>query len=189
MGIKDVEVQNKAAFAHLVWRFLTSPNALWSRVFRQIYLRHWDFSDVEARPSYPWQNLWDMLLPSTIKLFIGKLLLDRLLTRQRLSRWNSSIQPTCPLCWNALETVDHLFTTCDFVKMLWAQTPSPTHIQPPLDSVQSWFWSSPDQNDRHFACFLFWQLWKARNLYIFQSCPLHPIQIISRTIYSYIDGV
>lgn len=50
LGLRDVETQNKAAFAHLVWRFLTLPDTLWSRILRHKYLRSRDFRDVEARP-------------------------------------------------------------------------------------------------------------------------------------------
>lgn len=48
--VRNVETQNKAAFAHLVRRFLQSLETLWSGILRQKYLRHWKFQEVEARP-------------------------------------------------------------------------------------------------------------------------------------------
>lgn len=60
LGVRNVETQNKADFTHLAWRFLNSPNTLWSRILRQKYLCHRDLHDVEVGSQD--SNLWQRIL-------------------------------------------------------------------------------------------------------------------------------
>lgn len=129
------------------WKDGPAGSCSFKALYKHMYLR-------QIGPSFPWKNLWSLKLPSKIKIFSWKLLLD-LPTRQRLSRWDSSIQPLCPLCWNAPETVDHLFATCSFVKMLWDLTPSSIQTQTLAGTTGNWFWFRASPAGRRYGCILF----------------------------------
>ncbi|XP_060190518.1 uncharacterized protein LOC132619710 [Lycium barbarum] len=51
----------------------------------------------------------------------------RMLTADRLSKWGLAVDPICSLCTAYLETRDHLFMECHFIKLVcnkvlkWAQ--------------------------------------------------------------------
>ena len=46
---------------------------------------------------------------------------DRLGTRDRLSRWDRLISLSCNLCWGNSESRDHLFFSCHFGWEIWSR--------------------------------------------------------------------
>lgn len=51
LDIRDPRTQNQAAFAHLVWRFLNSPDNWWCKLLTQNYLCNVSFSEVTVKPT------------------------------------------------------------------------------------------------------------------------------------------
>lgn len=55
-------------------------------------------------------------------LFITWLtLLNRLYTKDRMTRWNIPCDPTCNLCQQENESVQHLFFQCDYSNQVWTE--------------------------------------------------------------------
>ncbi|XP_059310853.1 uncharacterized protein LOC132062267 [Lycium ferocissimum] len=44
---------------------------------------------------------------------------NRLLTADRLLKWNIQVDPVCQLCHTGNDTRDHLFFECCFAQLLW----------------------------------------------------------------------
>ena len=74
-------------------------------------------------PQFPWKVVWKLEVLPKLWLFAWRLLLDKLLTRARLARWDSSISPLCLICQLEDETVEHMFIRCTFAQKLWFYLP------------------------------------------------------------------
>ena len=134
-------------------------------------------------PALLWHKLWKLKLSQRLKIFCWCLLLNRLPTRARLSNWGIGINPTCPLCRNAQETVDHIFTVCSFSLLVWTLLPDSYGKPPPSSSMFNWFWHLASDSDRTVGIVICWYLWKSRNKYIFEYIPVHPLSIIHKAAH------
>ncbi|KAL4591888.1 hypothetical protein LXL04_004862 [Taraxacum kok-saghyz] len=66
------------------------------------------------------KNRWCALVPRKVNIFIWRLLLDQLPTRQRLSGQGFEIESImCPLCGQAPEHLLHLFCRCEVARSIW----------------------------------------------------------------------
>lgn len=63
---------------------------------------------------------WNKQLPIKVNLFIWRLLLNRLPTRDNLVARHINIPSSlCPVCRKEVESVLHLFLRCDFTDQVW----------------------------------------------------------------------
>ncbi|XP_022024184.1 uncharacterized protein LOC110924490 [Helianthus annuus] len=64
--------------------------------------------------------LWNRWLPKKVNIFGWRALMERLPTWDTLRKKRVQIESdACPLCEEAAETVDHLFTACSFACEVW----------------------------------------------------------------------
>ncbi|XP_059288956.1 uncharacterized protein LOC132042429 [Lycium ferocissimum] len=71
-------------------------------------------------PKVPWRYLLFQNLARPKAQFIMWLQIqNRLLTTDRLLKWNIQVDPVCQMCHNGVETRDHLFFYCCFAQQLW----------------------------------------------------------------------
>jgi hypothetical protein len=91
--------------------------------------------------------VWNGWAPARCKFFIWTLMLDRILTADKLLLRHWENEYFCPLCRRSLETSNHLFTECPYSLMVWSSF-SATFSQDALNpenwpqnqhNVQSWF--------------------------------------------------
>ncbi|XP_035551053.1 uncharacterized protein LOC118349651 [Juglans regia] len=64
LGFRDLSRFNKALLAKPVWRLMTDPHSLVSRVFKQKYFRKCDLLEVELKgssSSFLWKSIWSSL--------------------------------------------------------------------------------------------------------------------------------
>jgi hypothetical protein len=62
---------------------------------------------------------WDSDLPLKIQVFLWLIQNDRLLTKQNMGKRGWLGDQLCSFCHQAIETVDHLFVTCDYFQQIW----------------------------------------------------------------------
>jgi len=64
--------------------------------------------------------LWDLKVPGTTKIFGWRALLDKLPSRANLERRCVGMRSNlCPFCTKKVETIQHLFFTCEVAQRLW----------------------------------------------------------------------
>ncbi|GJV77025.1 RNA-directed DNA polymerase, eukaryota, reverse transcriptase zinc-binding domain protein [Tanacetum coccineum] len=89
-------------------------------------------------PSCSPSTRWSKTLPRKVNIFVWRLSLDRLPTRLNLSLRGLDIPSImCPMCNNAVESVDHVFFGCDLSSNVWCLVRRWTNIDMP--SFSSWF--------------------------------------------------
>lgn len=78
------------------------------------------FLEVQTLAVFQW--VWKSKVTPRVKFFAWLILLDRLNTKNMLTRRNFNVQPDslCVLCDDGMEeTIDHLFFDCSFAKKCW----------------------------------------------------------------------
>ena len=74
----------------------------------------------EKRPNCAWyRRVWFPQSTPKYAFFMWVALKERLQTTDRMQKWNSSINTTCVLCTDALESCDHLFFGCRYSGTVW----------------------------------------------------------------------
>ncbi|GKC75242.1 RNA-directed DNA polymerase, eukaryota, reverse transcriptase zinc-binding domain protein, partial [Tanacetum coccineum] len=68
----------------------------------------------------PVATRWNRSIPIKVNVFIWRLLLNKLATRVNLDRKGIDVcLILCPLCMDDVETVNHIFFSCNMAKDLW----------------------------------------------------------------------
>ncbi|XP_015160191.1 uncharacterized protein [Solanum tuberosum] len=99
--------------ARMVWNNCQLMNQ--QSITRDLYLRL-----IGDGIRVPWKCLMFSTTAQPKAVFIMWLQLHaKLLTKDRLLKWGSKVEPQCMLCQNEDETRDHLFMKCSYTRRLW----------------------------------------------------------------------
>ncbi|GKC63932.1 RNA-directed DNA polymerase, eukaryota, reverse transcriptase zinc-binding domain protein [Tanacetum coccineum] len=129
----------------------------------------------------PVATRWNRSIPIKINVFLWRLSLNKLATRVNLDRKGIDVDSTlCPLCMEDVETVNHIFFSCNMAMVLWGLFASWWELDIPVcANVEDWFgWiDSLHRSNRIKSIIegagstLLWCIWKFRNELIFSSQP------------------
>ncbi|QHO17244.1 uncharacterized protein DS421_10g310500 [Arachis hypogaea] len=141
-------------------------------------------------------SIWKGLVPPKVELFTWFVLIGRVNTKERLSRFGilNQVDMRCVLCNRDIEQVHHLFLGCDFAWQVWNA----------WISVFGRLWSLPGLMKDHFLswteeprrkedrkrwlrcfCTIIWNIWMERNRRIFQNDSKGVEEIINMSVISY----
>jgi hypothetical protein len=118
--------------------------------------------------------LWKIKIPLKIKIFMWFLIYKVLLTKDNLAKrkWNGCQK--CCFC-DSTETVNHLFITCPFVKIIWRMVYLTYNIPPPANVTNmfgKWL-NGVCKDDKHKIrvgiSAICWSVWRTRNDIIFNK--------------------
>jgi hypothetical protein len=121
------------------------------------------------------QDIWQIKVPTKIKIFLWYLKKGVILTKDNLVRrhWNGDTK--CCFCHSS-ETIQHLFLYCLYAKFLWRAVHLLFGIAPPR-SIDDLFNRWPKRtNKKHNALLLTeasalcWAVWITRNEVVFEKC-------------------
>nr|GFB08120.1 hypothetical protein [Tanacetum cinerariifolium] len=137
------------------------------------------FIDQLLLPSLNTATRWNTCLPRKVNIFIWRLHLDRLPHRLNLSKRGLEIDSIlCPICNNNVESIDHVFFSCEVASSAWRLLRIWCNIFdlsiPSYTNWISWIDNMPGSNvkkDRLFVIVtsMFWILWKYQNNVTFNS--------------------
>ncbi|XP_002443394.2 uncharacterized protein LOC8068106 [Sorghum bicolor] len=125
----------------------------------------------KTQPSSPKAKvIWESYAPPRVQLFMWLLTRGRIQCRTVLFSKTVVDDPTCEICRASEESADHMVCGCNLAGQLWQRLQ--IQVNPgDLDIIHSW--SPPPTIPREaFSSFLAiccWQLWKARNAFIFRT--------------------
>nr|GEV08367.1 RNA-directed DNA polymerase, eukaryota [Tanacetum cinerariifolium] len=69
----------------------------------------------------PKATRWNRFIPNKVNVFIWRLMLNKLPTRVNLDRRDIDVGSLlCPICLEDLETVNHIFFSCNMAKYMWS---------------------------------------------------------------------
>lgn len=124
---------------------------------------------------------WNRSIPIKVNVFMWRAMLNKLPTRVNLDRKGIEVDSLlCHICHEDVETVNHIFFTCDLAKVLWALLAKWWELDVPFcASISDWLsWIdslSISSKARVFldgvGAALMWSLWSFRNRLIFSTPP------------------
>ncbi|KAF1874246.1 hypothetical protein Lal_00030279, partial [Lupinus albus] len=141
------------------------------------------FSNLEPNFStYPYQHLWKSKAPSKVISYAWRLFLDRIPTRDGLSRWGVSLiiggGASCTHCNDQLESSQHLFFSCSFSYRVWQLIYKwlDFYVALPYGTINHFMFHLcliKDWKHRHAWSSIWlatiWAIWRARNDSIFNN--------------------
>lgn len=70
-------------------------------------------------PRKLWNRIWNMQIPDKIKKFIWSLCQNALPTKENLFKRRTIPDPLCPMCQAHVETLEHIFLLCEWLRSVW----------------------------------------------------------------------
>jgi hypothetical protein len=141
--------------------------------------------------------IWKGWAPARCKFFIWTLMLDKVLTADKLLLRHMENEYFCPLCRRSLETTSHLFIECPFSMKMWSFVANqlnqdalrPENWQFAHHNFQNWYRSLVGQQTKErrkttltLANLVCWEIWKERNRRIFEKKERTATAMIANTV-------
>jgi hypothetical protein len=106
--------------------------------------------------------VWKLHVPPRVQVFLWLLSHNKLLTRDNLEKKQNILDKTCLLC-SEKEIVNHLFFSCDIMKIMWidGSTLIGKNLGVNFESIAR-FWISNQKNvvTNMIVAALMWSTWK-----------------------------
>ncbi|XP_057747939.1 uncharacterized protein LOC130967135 [Arachis stenosperma] len=136
-----------------------------------------------------WGTIWRLPVPQKIRMFLWKAVEGILPVNSNLYKRRCAVKPSCSICQDENETVEHALLLCPWTRAVWFG--SSIQITPTAYNVASfgrWIWDTVQKIRREtgkdqeiILCKLgcvCWYIWKTRNQYMFQQATINPKQAI-----------
>jgi len=121
------------------------------------------------------QDIWQVKIPSKIRIFLWYLKRGVILTKDNLARRNWNGDKSRAFC-HCLETIQHLFFHCTYAKFLWRAVHLMFGLAPPL-SIDDLFVNWSKRGSKLYNSLfltatsaLCWTIWITRNEVVFDKC-------------------
>ena len=66
-----------------------------------------------------WKKLWKIRVPERLRMLLWRIGPDAIPTKDNMIKRFESIDPTCPLCCQDIESTCHVFFNCPVAKAIW----------------------------------------------------------------------
>ena len=77
--------------------------------------------DPNILDTVPIATRWNRSIPIKVNVFIWRLMFNKLPSRVNLDKKGIDVGSIlCPMCVDDVETINHIFFSCDMAKELWA---------------------------------------------------------------------
>lgn len=140
-----------------------------------------------------WKILWQMNIKRKIRTFLWRCNHNAIPVKAELKRRKLQVDPTCQLCGEQEETIEHLFFHCERAQRIWAIAPirwDGLHIL--TTNFKSWWHKITEVQNRRegnsrlqLTAQILWQTWKTRNEKCFNNKHVLELDIIQRAIYEW----
>ncbi|XP_058198439.1 uncharacterized protein LOC131313959 [Rhododendron vialii] len=143
-----------------------------------------------------WTRLWNSCTNPKVRTFMWRAARNWLTCKENLCRRKCSPNPTCPLCENAVETVEHMLFHCPWSRAVWFGSGKHHWIlSKSIVAMDKWLkdllcgclskeTSSMDVETIFQLC---WAIWKARNKWVFSRKVSKPEEVIEQARATSID--
>lgn len=122
-----------------------------------------------------------------MKHFIWRIFIYTVPFLDNLYRRKKLLDPTCPICHQGEESLEHLYLKCDWVKGVWFGSDLQFSIdQQVIEKIGSWlkdkilyFKGLSEEGDMLIMklYLILWNIWKKRNLFVFTHQPMDPKKV------------
>ena len=147
--------------------------------------------DPSCAVPFPWSIIWSPCIPTKLSFFVWEASWGKVLALDQLKRRGWNLANRYFLWYVEEETINHILINCSKVRVLWELvfTLFGVNWVLPLmvgDTLLSWLTSFVDKKRRkawlEAPLYLFWTIWKERNIIVFYNEDL----LIQRMINSFV---
>lgn len=130
-------------------------------------------------------------LPPRILMFTWRCIVGVIPVGKVLNHRMPHIDPTCPMCDSADETLSHLLFQCPYAKSAWfgsflGLVNMEEEARSYVDTVKAWLNCEDDDHEKFkFGAILMWNIWKARNKKVFERLDTPPSRVIHMATAQY----
>lgn len=162
---------------HLIWHFNSSGDySVKSGYWNAIRIKGWGQVSTSAGHSPWWRSLWQLSIPSKVKIFIWRACLNWIPTQFNLMKHGVPTSQHCPLCNLADESTIHALWNCSRLKDIKKKFP---HASLPMVSAFPDFytfvgecWDFLSKDEVEILLLVFWRIWHRRNKYVHDHITL-----------------
>jgi hypothetical protein len=133
-----------------------------------------------------WKKLWKLFVPPKQLHLIWRILNNAIPVKEKLFNRGIKCVPLCTYCNNSVETIDHIFLECDWVKKVWFAsllTINFEHVK--FTKFQDWFdymVQESKNEDLQTISTLLYSIWQARNDREFNGKNVPPTDMMQRAM-------
>jgi zinc-binding in reverse transcriptase len=138
-----------------------------------------------AEPHPFWSDIWSLKVLPRVVTFLWRAGKGALPVQSELHKRLKQISPMFQLCKIESETVHHMLFLCPHVKATWWASPLQICMpELPLDTTEACMHllQNLDEQQQKLISYLAWNIWKARNGFIFENRPPMPLDTVSSSI-------
>ncbi|GJR51855.1 RNA-directed DNA polymerase, eukaryota, reverse transcriptase zinc-binding domain protein [Tanacetum coccineum] len=178
-NVKDCSIADRLSSQDCCSTLRRHPRGGNSARFSVAYIR--SLVDSNTLDSASTGTRWNRSIPIKVNVFNWRLMLNKLPTMVNLDRKCIDVGTTlCPICEDDVETVNHIFLSCDMAKDLWALLARWRELDIPIcANISKWFaWLDSLHVTNKVRLILegvggtlLWSIWSFRNRSIFYSPP------------------
>lgn len=138
-----------------------------------------------------WKTIWSIDVPPKIMNFLWRILVNALPSYHNLHRRKITPSPLCPICDLFPESIEHLFLQCSGVVCAWFASELNYKVDlQSIDTFDKWckniicIMENRNASKEEFLtkiAFFLWEIWKARNAFVYEALPFNPILVARRT--------
>ncbi|CAN1767685.1 Putative ribonuclease H protein At1g65750 [Linum perenne] len=171
-------------------RWSLSPSGIFSVSSFANLLKRQRFSGLS---DFPLSVIWRRPIPTKITGFLWQVFHKNISTCDNLARRGFIGPNMCVMCRVDLESVSHLFFTCDYAYLAWSSLisklamfgPFSLDVQEVIREWQSRNCLSGFESFRNCVIHaVFWYLWGERNNRIFRDLKTSPTIVVSKIIFA-----
>ncbi|CAN0838315.1 Putative ribonuclease H protein At1g65750 [Linum grandiflorum] len=147
-----------------IWHFSPNGNFSTSSAFRLARRKPLSKRKSSASPldSALWHSVWTLPVLPKLRFFLWRVIHRILPVREELLIKHVHLDPTCPVCLDKTESVEHLLFDCSLSRRLSDLNGLPRPIDPTLHPAI--FWRSIMNSNPGLGpniILLWWRLWKS----------------------------
>jgi hypothetical protein len=176
-GLVSVGIDLNVEKDRLLWSWDTKKGQVNSKQAYKVQV----MEGREEEPKLWYSEIWEWQLPLKVKLVVWLLLEQIILTWDNLIKRGFLGPSICVLCKKSEETVLHLFGECSFIIGIWQTITKELKVVNNLQGGQFedilQIWSRGKENWKEIPCYICWEVWKHRNLMIFEDQQKNHIRV------------
>ena len=153
-----------------------------TKIWREAWLEGRGDSSSNAREREAWGRLWQLKVPSKIRVFLWRLARHSIPTTDVLHRRNMAAQSACPLC-GCQDSWRHALFMCPMSSSVWALAPEDLvhHLVDRMEEhPKDWLFAMNGVLNRDMfahVIVIMWAIWRARRKAIYEDIFQSPHSI------------
>ncbi|OMO52105.1 reverse transcriptase [Corchorus capsularis] len=199
-AVKKIPIGSESTPDRLIWHFTRDGNYSVKSRYRLLTSEAISFgnngqSSSSMQQSRTWRNLWNLKVAPKVKNFLWRSCRNIVPTKENLVKRHCSLFSQCDRCGAEVESLEHILFFCPFAQAVWrASHFSYSPRSEGFVSFLKWWEESANTivsfgslNVVELIRYLCWNVWKARNSFVFEGREGNPIEVWNHAVAEFVE--